>query len=100
MSQLLAFMFALVGMASIALAMPRHWEQVTGQRVEKVEPSGLLRLSGGALLVASAWLSVADQGASFGALLWVLWITLGAVIVALVLAWWPDRQAKLRSQLR
>jgi hypothetical protein len=75
--------------ACLALAMPRHWAEVSGQTVDFAPHRAWLRLCGFALLGLSYALCVYRDGPSFGSVLWLLLIWAAAIAVALTLAWRP-----------
>ncbi len=86
----LALGSAALGFALLALALPRHWEDSTGERVDAVPARRAMRGAGASLLVLSLAACLLRDGASFGALLWVLILFGAAAGVALVLAWVPQ----------
>ena len=85
----LTLMTSWLGFCCLALAMSRHWTQVT----DAVEPSPArrkhLRMTGYSALTISLILAVGTEGASFGSLLWVMALTMGAAAVASILTWRP-----------
>lgn len=87
---LLALVLALAGFAALALAMPRHWHDVTGIDCETVPARAPLRWSGAALISASVALCWWVDGPSFGSLLALLCTSAAAALVAQVLAWRPQ----------
>lgn len=82
---------SLAGFAWLALAMEDHWQQVFGDRA--TTPSHArqrtLRVMGACGLVVSGVLCFAADRPSMAALVWILFMALGAVSVALTLAWKP-----------
>jgi hypothetical protein len=88
-----------VAFACLALSMPRHWTEVSGQTVAVVPQRTWLRPGGFALLGLSYGLCWYRDGPGFGSVLWVLLISAAAIAVALTLAWrrHEDRSGKGRS---
>lgn len=90
MPWLLAPALAHAGMVWLALTMPTHWQQV---RQTTAEPSdravlGLRSLAALALslsLLACLWL----DHPSMAVLVWVMWLSVAAVVVTFGLAWRP-----------
>ena len=78
-----------VALACLALAMPRHWTEATGQIVAFVPQRKWLRPCGFTLLGLSYTLCGYRDGLGFGSVLWVLLITAAGIAVALTLAWRP-----------
>lgn len=80
---------ALAGFSWLALAMEDHWQQVCGA----IEPSQTtrraLRMMGASGLVVSGALCFVADRPSMAVLVWILFMTLGAVSIALTLAWKP-----------
>jgi hypothetical protein len=79
----------LLGFAWLALAMDAHWKQVFGQIEPKANTRRVLRVLGGAALLASLGLCLLADRPSMAALVWVMLLALGALVVALALAWRP-----------
>lgn len=90
MMSVLAFGFALAGFAALALAMHRHARQVW-HRALRPGLQSLLRIMGAGLLAASFAASAADAGWAIGSVLWLGWLTAAALIVGMVLTYWPQR---------
>lgn len=85
----LAFSTSILGFVFLALAMSRHWSEVTGQ-VELPETHiKVLRAAGFSAHAVGLALAVFAQGPSFGSILWVMALTASAVAVALTLTWRP-----------
>lgn len=78
------------GFACLALAMPRHWAEARGQRMDVVPHRRWLRPCGFLMLGVTYALCVHRDGTSFGSLLWVVLISAAAIAVALTLAWRPQ----------
>lgn len=85
----LAFAFSFFGFACLALAMPRHWGEATGEPRELARHRSWLRPLGWLLLALAFFAAWLRDGPSFGAVLWVLLIGAAALAVALTLAWRP-----------
>jgi uncharacterized membrane protein len=83
---ILALVSACAGCALLALSQARHWQAVTAS---PSPPPRALRRVGWSLVLASLMLCILRDGASFAALLWPLLMMAGALIAALLLAWWP-----------
>jgi protein TonB len=86
-----------LGCACLALALPRHWKEVSG---DAALPSGWaprLRATGGLLLVAGAAGVVLREGPAFGGALAVLLLTTSAWAVAATLTWRPHWLRPLTS---
>jgi hypothetical protein len=77
------------GFALIALTQPQHRLRAAGTPALDPRKALRRRLLGAAFLAASAAVAIWRQGASFGAILWVLSLSAGALLVAAVLAWRP-----------
>lgn len=94
-ASLIALALALAGMASLSFAMDRHHEQLTNQRDVPVRVRWLLRVAGAALLAAAIAPCVAAWGASVGIVAWLGFLSAGALLVALLLAYRPRGLAGL-----
>ncbi|MBI2749758.1 MAG: DUF3325 domain-containing protein [Burkholderiales bacterium] len=86
---LIAGLLNLLGFALLALSQPHHRERIYGSNgtVALVHP--MQRAIGFIAIGLSLVASIADQGASFGSLLWVLLMSASAFTVALALTWRP-----------
>lgn len=86
-ASLLALALAFAGMAALSFAMDRHYEQLTRRR----ETPRLLRVglrALGSLLIALALAPcVLAWGTSVGMVVWLGFLSAGALCVALLLAW-------------
>jgi hypothetical protein len=78
-----------LGFALLALALGRHWEEVTGQRAVPPAVPGVLRALGAAALTAGLGLALWRDGASFGSVLWVTLLAVAGLAVVCTLAWRP-----------
>lgn len=76
-----------IGFACLALAMPRHWIEVSGRKT--APHRRWLRPCGFALLGIAYALCVHRDGASFGSVLGMILLSAAAGAVALTLAWRP-----------
>jgi uncharacterized protein YjeT (DUF2065 family) len=90
---LLATAASYSGFACLALAMPDYWQQAGGDASR--QPSRRLRLAGTVLLAAALVLCLWRDGPGFGALLWGVLLTAGAVAVAFTLTWRPQLLGRL-----
>lgn len=79
-ASLLALALSFSGMVALAFAMDRHHEQLTGKRQVPSSRSGLLRALGSALLVAAIAPCVMGWGATVGIVVWIGFISAGALI--------------------
>ena len=85
-----AFAAGYVGFALLALSLPRHWHEVTGQLAMPVRTCTAFRRIGAAGLGACFGLALWRDGAAFGCVLGVLLLSTSAVAVALTLTWRPQ----------
>lgn len=76
-----------IGFACLALAMPRHWTEVSGRKTATTPRR--LRACGFALLGLAYAFCVHRDGASFGGVLGIVLLSAAAGGVALTLAWRP-----------
>ncbi|MEY4544230.1 MAG: hypothetical protein RL685_425 [Pseudomonadota bacterium] len=86
---LLAALSCLLGFACLALALPRHWREVTDAALPAGRTSAL-RSAGSALLLVGAACAWLRDGPGFGSVLAVLVLTCTAWSVALTLTWRPS----------
>jgi len=86
-----ALLLAIAGMASLALSMEAHWEQIgrTGP-----PPRLLLRTLGWLGLLLSLACCLAADHVSMAALVWPMTIAAAAALVALCLSRLPERPRK------
>lgn len=87
---IVAYLASFCGFAYLALAMPRHWRDASGQRVNVAPYRKSLRPSGFLLLGIGYLVCVYRDGPSFGSVLWIVLISLAAIAVAFMLAWRPQ----------
>lgn len=85
----LAFALCGLGWAWVALAMDTHWAQALPRRAHHAAQARLLRVLGAASLLAALAACLQADHASMAALVWVMALTTGALLVALLLAWRP-----------
>ncbi|MBS7776613.1 DUF3325 domain-containing protein [Acidovorax sp. CCYZU-2555] len=82
---MLSLALAFAGMAALAFAMERHYEQLTGARA--LPPARRLRCLGAALLLVSALPCVRVWGVTVGSVAWLGFLSAGAIVcVALISA--------------
>jgi hypothetical protein len=77
------------GFACLALAMPDYWTRAGGAGAGHAGRIHGLRLTGALMLCLSLSLCIWRDGASFGAILWTILLTAGAIAVAFTLTWRP-----------
>jgi hypothetical protein len=89
---LIGFAAAYVGFVFLALAMKRHWRGVLGRDAGAAQRRGaalMLRAMAAAALGGCLWLMVRADGPAFGAALWVVLLSLGALAAVATLTWRP-----------
>lgn len=84
------------GMSAFSLAIDRHHRQVYGNDAPP-RKRYLLRLAGTLLLIVAIAPCVALWGAGAGVVSWVGMLTIGALLAALLLPYWPRRVAPLAA---
>lgn len=84
-----ALVASIAGMGWLALAMAPHWIQVCRDSPLTPRRTAVLRTAGAASLFVSLLLCLQADHASMAALVWVMALTLGALAVAVLLAWRP-----------
>jgi uncharacterized membrane protein len=85
------FVSSYIGFALLAFSLTRHWRDVTG-RTEPLPRRCRRFRSAGYPGLALGWaLAILRDGPSLGSLLWFAVLTVAAAILALTLAWWPQR---------
>ena len=98
----MAGLFAVVycGFMCLALSQAKHWTQIVelGRRPPHVARG--LRIMGWLLLAVTLAMSAIHDGASFGAVLWTCLLSVGAIAVALTLAWKPNWLRMIAAILR
>jgi hypothetical protein len=85
----LAFLCSAYGMASLALAMKGHWQQVRDSEGPSASAALTLRSLGSLALLLSLWLYLQVDHVSMASLAWVMSLAASALIVALTLTWRP-----------
>lgn len=76
---LLSLALAFAGMAALAFAMERHYEQLTGARALPAQRHWQLRSLGAALLLSALLPCVWAWGATVGSVAWLGFLSAGAV---------------------
>ena len=76
---LLSLALAFAGMAALAFAMERHYEQLTGARALPAQRHWQLRCLGAALLLAALLPCVWGWGATVGCVAWLGFVSAGAL---------------------
>ncbi|WP_437733312.1 DUF3325 domain-containing protein [Sorangium sp. So ce1335] len=84
-----AFVCAVCGMAWLALAMKPHWAQVRSATSHTAAVARRLRGAGAVALLLSLAASLGADHPSMALLVWVMMLSVSAVIVAMTLAYWP-----------
>ncbi|WP_420223486.1 DUF3325 domain-containing protein [Pigmentiphaga litoralis] len=79
--------FGFVGMALLSLAMDRHFGQVFSRRAPSRALCILLRVVGALGLVMALVFALDAWGPSVGWVAWLGWLTVGALVVAWMLAY-------------
>lgn len=77
------------GFACLALSMPDNWAKAGGAADGHAGRRPGLRLCGALMLCATLALCIWRDGASFGAMLWIILLTASAIAVAFTLTWRP-----------
>ncbi|CAD7713509.1 hypothetical protein LMG31884_06440 [Xanthomonas hydrangeae] len=95
MTALLGTALCHAGMLALAVAMHRHYEQLTGLRTAPITQRWLLRSTATYLLFAALVLCVLDWGGTVGTTLWLGFLSVGALWAALGLAYAPRWSAWL-----
>ena len=80
-ASMLAFALAFAGMVTLAFAMERHHEQLTGAMEISRARSRLLRCAGLLLLAVAAMPCLQAWGFSVGFVAWLGWLSIGALLV-------------------
>lgn len=91
MIALLAFIPAALGLAMLALSMPKHYRDLHGKLPARTIQWGL-RVTGWVFMILSLAVAIMFEGAAIGAVLWIGLLTVAAQLVALMLTykdrWW------------
>ncbi len=86
-ASMLAFALAFAGMVTLAFAMDRHHEQLTGAMEISRARSRLLRCAGALMLAVAIVPCLRAWGFSVGVVAWLGWLSIGALLaVALISA--------------
>jgi hypothetical protein len=93
---LTALVLCFAGMAAFSLAIDRHHRQVYGADTP-ARKRHLLRLAGTALLALAILPCVLLWGAGAGVVAWTGMLTVGALLAAGQLPYWPTRIAPLAT---
>jgi Protein of unknown function (DUF3325) len=96
-ASLLGLALAYSGMAGLGFAMDRHHEQLTSLRETPVRRRVLLRIGGWLLLIAALVPCVMAWGATVGPVVWLGFLSAGALAVALMLPYRPRGAAWLAA---
>ncbi|MDQ9172392.1 DUF3325 domain-containing protein [Oxalobacteraceae bacterium R-40] len=80
---------ALTGFAWLALAMEEHWTQVFSKPPPSPTPQAVLRALGLTGLAASGALCFVADRPSMAILVWILFMAVGSISIALMLTWKP-----------
>lgn len=86
-------------MMALAVAMHRHYEQLTGRRTAPVAQRWWLRALAVCLLIAALVLGVLAWGGTVGTVLWLGFVSVAALWAALGLAYAPRWSAWLAMLL-
>ncbi len=89
LAALAALTLAYAGMTGLGLAMPRHYEQVTGQRTLPSGRRHLFRIMGWLLLILAAVPCIQAWGTAVGAVVWFGFLTAGGLLIVLLLPYFP-----------
>lgn len=89
-----------LGFALLALSQDRHWHHLGGARHCPAGATRILRPCGYGLLAVSLIVALLRDGASFGTLVWVTTLTIGAFAVASTLTWRPHWLRPLARAIR
>ncbi len=89
LAALAALILAYAGMTGLGLAMPRHHEQVTGQRALPVGRHYLFRIIGWVLLILAIVPCIQAWGAAVGTVVWFGFLTMGGLLIVLLLPYFP-----------
>ena len=89
LATLTSFLFAYAGMASLSLAIDRHYEQLTRQRDVPADRRRLARLAGWVLLLLSMGLAVHAWTIGAGLAFWCALLMLASLAVACGMTYLP-----------
>lgn len=86
------FATAYLGFLLLALSQKQNWKRVLPDAAATVQPpSRRLRIAGSVLLTLSLALALFRDGAAFGSILWMIFLSIAGIAVAATLAAWPSR---------
>ena len=85
-ASVLALALSFTGMAALAFAMDRHYEQLTGNYELPAAQRWLLRCVGVMALVAAIWPCAVAWGATVGSIAWLGWMSVAALTVVLLIS--------------
>lgn len=91
MAAMATLMLSFAGFACLALAMDRHYEQVSGREFTTLRLRRALRGLASALLVAGLIACLQAWGAAVASLVWLGMLSCGALMVALTLSYAAGR---------
>lgn len=86
MIHILAALFSLTGLATLALSMKRHQRDIIGRRLSDREQS-LTRAAGWLSIAASFALDMVGFGPAYGTIVWFGHMSIAAWIVVAILCW-------------
>lgn len=86
-ASLLSLALAFAGMAALSAAMDRHYEQLTRRRETPRLLRVVLRALGSLLIALALAPCVLAWGGSVGTVVWLGFVSAGALCVVLLLAW-------------
>jgi len=84
-----SFICAYIGFCCWALSQTQHWRAVVGGRLPPENIVKLQRFLGAVMVTVSFIFALSSEGLSFGALVWVLILSVAATTVAFTLIWSP-----------
>lgn len=84
-----SFICAYIGFCCWALSQTQHWRAVVGGRLPPESTVKLQRFFGGNMVALSFIFALLSEGLSFGALVWILLLSVAATAVACTLVWSP-----------
>ncbi|CAD2226264.1 conserved membrane hypothetical protein [Pseudoalteromonas sp. 3J6] len=85
-----SFVCAYVGLSCWAISQTQHWRTVIGGPFPSQEMVRTQRFFGMVMVALSLIIALFNDGFSFGALVWVLILSLAAILVAFSLVWCPS----------
>ncbi|VVM72300.1 DUF3325 domain-containing protein [Pseudomonas fluorescens] len=85
---LLALLLTYAGFTALCLSMPRHHDELLGEKLSTSRRQGL-KIGGSLLLCLSLWAAVSANGWSFGLVDWFAVLMLSALALVLLLPYRP-----------